>query len=132
MTATVTADVERIAARAALAVPGVVELQPTLRQSLAGAATSLRQALGSPGPSPDAGIRVERTPHSGAWNIEVRCVLDDDRRALDTARDVHDTVRAAVASHAAHHGTPAPVTIAVTVIRIKGPRPSCQPGATAP
>jgi hypothetical protein len=120
--------VQQTAARAALAVPGVAELQPSLGQSLAGAATRVRQALGSPAPSPQAGIHAERIPRTGAWHIEVRCVLHGDRRALDIARDVHDQVRAAVSSHVIQNGIPGPVT--VTVTRITAPRPSHHLGST--
>ncbi|WP_406444182.1 hypothetical protein OHB14_35135 [Streptomyces sp. NBC_01613] len=132
MTATDTTGVERTAARAALAVPGVAELQPTLRQSLAGAATRVQQALGSLAPLPEAGIRAERGARTGAWHVEVRCVCNENRRALDTARDIHDNVRAAVESHVTRHGVPGLVTIVVTVTRITGPRPTLQPETTAP
>jgi len=134
MTATDLISVERTAARAALAVPGVAELQPTLSQSLAGAATRVRRALGSPAPSPEAGVHAEASSAgTGAWYLEVRCVVTDERRALDTARDVHDTVRAAVASDAAHHGTPVQVTVAVSVVGITGSHTSSgHPGTTAP
>lgn len=118
-TETATATVERTAANAALSVPGVVELQPTLRQSLAGAATSVRQFVGSPAPSPEAGIRTETRAGTGDWHLEVRCVVTEDRRALDIARDVHDHVQAAVASHGAHRGSPPRIT--VTLTRITGP-----------
>jgi hypothetical protein len=124
MTAVDTTGVERIAAQAALAVPGIAGLQPTLRQSLAGAATRVWQALGPPAPSPEAGIHAERSAHTGAWHVEVRCVCNEDRRALDTARDVHDDVQAAVGTHVTRHGKPALVTATVTVTRITGPRTS--------
>ncbi|MFE2638534.1 hypothetical protein ACFXKF_27935 [Streptomyces scopuliridis] len=127
MTAGNTTRIERTAARAALAVPGVAELRPSLRQALAGAATRVREAIGSPALSPEAGIHVEHTPGTGAWHVEVRCVLTDDRRALDTARDVRDNVRSAVGSHVTRYGIPEPVTIVVTVTRITGHRPSLHP-----
>lgn len=130
MTAVNTTGIERTAARAALAVPGVTALQPSLRQSLACAATRVRQALGSPPPFPQTGIRAERTPRTGAWHVEIRCVLNDDRRALDTARHVRDNVRSAIESHLTHHGIPGPVTIIVTVIRITGHRQAPQPRTT--
>lgn len=134
MTITDTTSVEQTAARAALAVPGVVALQPTLRQALADAATSVRQALGSPAPSPEAGIHAEGSADTGVWHLEVRCVVTDERRALDTAADVHDTVRATVASDAPHHGTSARVTVVVSVTGITGSRPSSlrHPGTPAP
>ena len=121
MTAVDTAGVHRTAAGAALAIPGVVELHPTLRQSLAGAATRIQQALGSPAAPLETplgtGIRAEHTP-TGAWHVEVRCVLDEDRRVLDTARDVREHVRSAVGAHLARQGTPGPVTVVVTVTRL--------------
>jgi hypothetical protein len=132
MTAIDTTGVQRTAARAALAVPGVAELQPSLGQSLAGAVARVRRGLGAPAPPPQAGIHAERLPQAGAWHIEVRCVLHDDRRAVDTARDVHDQVRAAVGSHVARHGVPGPVTVVVTITRITGPAPSRHPGTIAP
>lgn len=124
MTVVDTTGVQRTAARAALGVPGVAQLQPSLGQSLAGAATWARRALGSPALFPEAGIRAERSPGTGVWHLEVRFVLDDDRRALDTARDVHDAVRDAVEAHLTRDGTPGPVTVVVTVTRITGPSPA--------
>ncbi|MFJ1996997.1 Asp23/Gls24 family envelope stress response protein [Streptomyces asiaticus] len=136
MTAVRTTSVERIAARAALAVPGVSELQPSLRQALAEAATRVRRTLGSVAPSPETGIQAERAPRTGAWHVEVRCVLDEDRRALDTARDVREGVRSAVDAYATRHGIPGPVTVVVTVTRTTRHRPSHgpphHPGTTAP
>ncbi|MGW6241507.1 hypothetical protein ACWGBX_32250 [Streptomyces sp. NPDC055037] len=121
MTTGDTTRVERIAAQAALAVPGVAELQPTLRQALAGAASRAWETIGSPALPREAGIHVEHTAGGGAWHVEVRCVLTDHRRAADIARDVRDHVRSAVSSHVTHvarHGIPEPVTIVVTVTRI--------------
>ncbi|MFD7288800.1 hypothetical protein [Streptomyces sp. NPDC059863] len=127
MTTENAAWIERTAARAALSVPGVAELQPSLRQALAGAATRVREAIGSPALSPEAGIHVEHTLGTGAWHIEVRCVLMDDRRALDAASEVRDKVRSAVGSHLSSHGLPGSVTIGVTVTRITGHHPSLRP-----
>ncbi|BBJ42206.1 hypothetical protein SSPO_049240 [Streptomyces antimycoticus] len=132
MTAVHTAGVERTTARAALGVPGVAELHPSLRQSLAEAATRVRRTLGSVAPSLEAGIHAERAPRTGAWHVEARCVLDEDRRALDTARDVRESVRSAVDAYATRHGIPGPVTVVVTVTRTTGHRPSHQTGTTAP
>jgi len=123
MTAVDALGVREVAARAALAVPGVAELQPSLGQSLADAAVRVRQALGSMARTSPAGIRADRTPGNGGWRIEFRCVLHDERRTVDVARDVHDHVKAAVSSHLARRGTPGPVTVAVTVARITGPGP---------
>ncbi|SCF82718.1 Uncharacterized conserved protein YloU, alkaline shock protein (Asp23) family [Streptomyces sp. MnatMP-M17] len=127
-----TTRIEHTAARAALAVPGVAELQPGLRQALASAANRVREAIGSPAVSSAAGIHVERTPGSRALHVDVRCVLTDDRRALDTARDVRESVRSAVGSHVTRHGIPEPVTVVVTVTRITEHRPSLQPGDHRP
>lgn len=113
-------DVRETAGRAALAVPGVAELQPSLGQSLAEAAVRVRQALGSAVRTSQAGVRADRTPRTGGWHVEVRCVLREDRRTVDVARDVHDHVRAAVLSHVTRRGAPGPVTVEVTVTRITG------------
>ena len=115
MTPRGTAGIERAAAGAALAVPGVAGLQPGLRHSLAVAATRVRRAAGSTTPYPEAGIRAERTPRTGTWAVEVRCVVNEDRRALDTARDVQERVRSTVESLVPHSGIPEPVTVVVIV-----------------
>lgn len=107
--------VQQAAVRAALSVPGVAELPPSLGQSLASAATRVRRAFGSPLPSSRAGIRTERDPGSGGWTVDVRCALHDDRRTLDVARNVHDHVQAAVSQQLARRGAPGPVTVTVTV-----------------
>ncbi|MFJ5798594.1 Asp23/Gls24 family envelope stress response protein [Streptomyces decoyicus] len=117
-----TASVEQTAARAALAVPGVQELQPSLRHSLADAATYIRRTFGSLTPSPEAGIHVSHTPETNAWHLEVRCVLNAQRRALDTARDVRESVQAAVSPQLNARGRPASITIGVIVTRITGER----------
>ncbi|WP_407555485.1 hypothetical protein QOM21_37060 [Streptomyces sp. Pv4-95] len=118
MTIVDTAGIEQTAARAALTVPGVEELQPSLRDSLAGAASYIRRTFGSIAPSPEAGIHISHTPEPDAWHLEVRCVLNEHRRPLDTARDVREGVQAAVSSHLASRGRTASVTIVVTVTRI--------------
>ncbi|MFB7269713.1 hypothetical protein [Streptomyces sp. NPDC056244] len=110
----------------------MAELEPSLRDALADAATRVRQALGSPAPSPEAGIRVERIPRTGVWHIEVRCALNDDRRALDATREVREKVRSAVGSHVTRHGVPEPVSVVVTVTRVTRRRPSLHPKTTAP
>ncbi|MFF9785175.1 hypothetical protein [Streptomyces nigrescens] len=117
-----TTSVEQAAARAALAVPGVQELQPSLRHSLADAATYIRRTFGSLTPSPEAGIHISHIPETNAWHLEVRCVLNAQRRALDTARDVRESVQAAVSSQLNARGRPASVTIGVIVTRICGDR----------
>ncbi|MEU8915656.1 hypothetical protein [Streptomyces nigrescens] len=121
-----TASVEQTAARAALAVPGVEELQPSLRHSLADAATYIRRTFGSLTPSPEAGIHASHTPETNAWYLEVRCVVNDHRRVLDTARDVREGVRVAVSSQLSSRGRAGSVTIIVAVTRIIGDRvPLC-------
>ncbi|GGN34688.1 hypothetical protein GCM10012285_07040 [Streptomyces kronopolitis] len=122
MTTVDPAGIEQTAARAALAVPGVQELHPSLRHSLADAATCLRRTFGSHPPSPEAGVHATHTPEADAWHLEVRCVLTDHRRALDTARDVRESVRAAVSSQLNARGRTGNVTIVVTVTRINGDR----------
>ncbi|WP_327687387.1 hypothetical protein [Streptomyces tubercidicus] len=64
------------AVRAAPAVPGVQELQPSLRHSLADAATHLRRTFGSRTPPPEAGIRAGHTLETDTWHLEVRCVVN--------------------------------------------------------
>lgn len=124
MTVTDATGVQRTAAEAAMVVPGVVELPPDLRQSLAGAATHVLRALGSAAALPEAGIHTECVLRTGTWHIEARCAVHDDRRVADTARDVHDAIQAAVGAHLVRRGTPGPVTVVVTVTRIDGQRRS--------
>lgn len=107
------------AARAALTIPGVAALQPDLGQRLAGAASRARQATGFPALPPRAGIRAEHAPDAPGWRVEVRCVLHEDRRVVDTARQVREQVRAAVRAHLTAHGTSEPVTVVVTVTHLK-------------
>ncbi|WP_329458030.1 hypothetical protein [Streptomyces sp. NBC_01497] len=101
------ADVPRVAAEAALAVPGVSGLHPSLRWSLAGAAQRVRSP-GPVSPSPESGVRARRDGRTGAWLLEVRCVVDDGRRPLDTARDVREGVRSAVSAHLGDRSSPGP------------------------
>ncbi|MBT2511781.1 hypothetical protein J7I98_39670 [Streptomyces sp. ISL-98] len=118
MTTTRIRDIQQAAARAALAVPGVAALQPSLADRLAAAVASRAQQTSGAAPLPaDAGIRAAHTPEGGGWHVEVRCVLHEDHRVLDVAQQVREHVRAAVTALLAQHGTPAPVTVLVTVIR---------------
>ncbi|MGP3998863.1 hypothetical protein [Streptomyces sp. 8N706] len=121
-------DIHRAAARAALAVPGVVGLQPSLGYRLAGAAAHAQQTVGIPAAPPEAGIRAERTPHGPGWQVEVRCIVHEDRRTLDTARDVREQVRSAVTAQLARHDAPSPVTVLVTITQTMGHAPP-GPGA---
>ncbi|MER5972696.1 hypothetical protein ABT112_23690 [Streptomyces sp. NPDC002055] len=123
MTPVRTADMHHVAAQAALAVPGVAGLQPTLKHRLAGAATRMQQALGIDTLPAEAGIRAEELPDAPGWRVEVRCILHDDRRALDTAREVRRHVRSAVTGHLARQGMPGPVAVQVTVTQTVGRTP---------
>jgi hypothetical protein len=119
-----TTSLERTAAEAALAVPGVARLHPSLGQSLAGVVARAGHAFGSrPAESP-VGIRVERTPGGDGCHVDVRCVLSAERRALDTARDVREAVRSVLLAHASRHGLTGPVTVGVTITRIEAHRAS--------
>ncbi|MFD5547330.1 hypothetical protein OHU17_33815 [Streptomyces goshikiensis] len=118
MTTTDTASLLSVAAEAALAVPGVAGLQPRLVHRLAAAAAPTHPVTTLHPAPPEAGIRADRAPDGSGWHIEVRCVLAESHRALDTARHVHDRVRTAVISHLATHGVAEPVTTTVTVTRI--------------
>ncbi|MFJ4776280.1 Asp23/Gls24 family envelope stress response protein [Streptomyces sp. NPDC088762] len=108
-------DVRPIAARAALEVPGVAALQPVLADRLAAAASRLRHGAGA-APQPVAGIRAERVSEDG-WHVEVRCMLYDGRRVADVARQVCEHVQAAVTTHLVRLGSPATVSVRVTVTR---------------
>jgi uncharacterized alkaline shock family protein YloU len=118
MTDIATTTLLSVAAEAALAVPGVAGLQPRLAHRLAAAAAPTRTDTAPHRTPPEAGIRADRAPDGSGWRIEVRCVMAEGHRALDTARNVHDRVRTAVTSHLATHGVAEPVTVAVTVSRI--------------
>ncbi|WP_409474018.1 hypothetical protein [Streptomyces sp. HC307] len=107
-----------VAAEAALAVPGVAGLQPRLAHRLAAAASPTRPETTAERTPSEAGVRTDRAPDGPGWHIEVRCVLAEGHRASDTARNVHNQVRAAVISHLAAHGFPEAATVTVTVTRI--------------
>ncbi|MGX4692585.1 hypothetical protein [Streptomyces sp. JNUCC 63] len=118
MTVIRTSTLLGVAVEAALAVPGVAGLQPRLSHRLAAAAAPTRTDTAPHRTSPEAGIRADRAPDGSGWHIEVRCVLAEGQRALDTARSVHDRVGAAVLSRLAALGVAERVTVAVTVTRI--------------
>ncbi|MBZ9638283.1 Asp23/Gls24 family envelope stress response protein [Streptomyces sp. PSKA30] len=110
--------VRQAVAEAALAVPGVVSLQPTLASRLAGAAARVwpnATSLSRPG----SGVRAEPAPDDSGWHVEVRCVLGEGHRAVDVAREVHDEARSALVVLLAAHGSPESVTVTVTVTNIK-------------
>ncbi|TFV34419.1 Asp23/Gls24 family envelope stress response protein [Streptomyces sp. T1317-0309] len=115
MAATGTPPPPSIAAEAALAVPGVAGLQPRLAHRLAAAASPTRPETTAERIPPEAGVRTDQVPDGSGWHIEVRCILTEGHRAVDTARNVHDQVRAAVLSYLAAHGAPVAVTVTVTV-----------------
>ncbi|CAM5623036.1 hypothetical protein [Streptomyces avidinii] len=112
-------NIHRAAARAALAVPGVVALQPVLADRLALAASRVYEAVaaGTIGRQEAAGVHGEITS-AGAWHLEVRCILAGDHRVVDLARRVREDVRTAVAAYLDQHGRAAPVNVMVTVTRI--------------
>lgn len=114
MTAVDPGSVERAVAHAALSVPGVAGLQPGLGRSLAHAAHA-QHAPGTAAPPPGAGVRARYARDSGVWHVEVRCVLTEGGRALDTARAVRARALAAVNRQA-----PGNCVVAVTITRIVG------------
>jgi uncharacterized alkaline shock family protein YloU len=107
-----------VAAEAALEVPGVVDLQPRLAHRLAAAATRTRTDTTPHRTLSESGIRANRAPDGSGWHIEVRCVLAEDQRVLDIARNVHDRVEAAALSYLAALGVAERVHVEVTVTRI--------------
>ncbi|MER5836212.1 hypothetical protein ABT116_36685 [Streptomyces sp. NPDC002130] len=107
-----------VAAEAALAVPGVAGLQPRLAHRLAAAAAPSRTGTTPHRASPEAGIRVDRSPDGSGWHVEVRCILASGQRALDVAQRVHDRVEAAVISSLAANDVAERVAVEVTVTRI--------------
>lgn len=109
-------DILHAAARATRDVPGVSALQPVLADRLAAAASRTKQAVGAAAQPGEPGIRAEHTPEGG-WHLEVRCAVYEDHRVLDVARQVRERVRTAVIAYLAPCGTPAPVTVLVTVTR---------------
>ncbi|NXY94048.1 hypothetical protein HYE82_06495 [Streptomyces sp. BR123] len=117
MTAAALRHIQGAAAEAALAVPGVAALQPSLAARLARAASRVRQlaqAEGTPGQPEAAGIRCGHTPEGG-WQVEVRCILRADHRVVDVARHVREDVRAAVTACLDPDDTTGAVTVLVTV-----------------
>ncbi|MGW2561141.1 hypothetical protein ACWCXB_18205 [Streptomyces sp. NPDC001514] len=113
------AAVRQAAAEAALAVPGVVSLQPTLAGRLAGAVARVwpdAASLSRPG----SGVRAEPAADDSGWHVEVRCILGEGHRVVDIAREVHDEASSAVAALLAAHGTPGAVAVTVTVTGVTG------------
>ncbi|MFD7631463.1 hypothetical protein ACFV7Q_36565 [Streptomyces sp. NPDC059851] len=118
MTAADRKDVQGAAARAALAVPGVAALQPSLAARLARAASRVQHARveGTTSPPEAAGIHCDHTPEGG-WHVEVRCVLHADHRVVDVARQLRENVRAAVTACLDPHHAAGGVAVLVTVTR---------------
>ncbi|MCF2127046.1 hypothetical protein L1I79_11440 [Strepomyces sp. STD 3.1] len=117
MTAVDARGVERAVAHAALSVPGVAGLQPGLGRSLADAAHTAhtQRVSGTAAPAPGAGVRARYARDSGVWHVEVRCVLAEGRRALDTARAVRARALTAVNQQA-----PGGCVVTVTITRVVG------------
>ncbi|MEU3337146.1 hypothetical protein ACWCQ1_07855 [Streptomyces sp. NPDC002144] len=118
MTAIGTGGLLGAAAEAALAVPGVVGLQPRLAHRLAAVTAPTWTDTAPRGTPPEAGVRADRAPDGRGWDIEVRCVLAEGPRAVDIARNVHDRVVAAVVARLCALGVPESVTVTVTVTRL--------------
>ncbi|WP_327280992.1 MULTISPECIES: hypothetical protein [unclassified Streptomyces] len=110
--------IQRTAATAALAVPGVIALQPTLADRLAHAASLTHHSVtaGSDVHREAGRIRCEHMPRGG-WQVEVRCILQADNRIVDIARQAREEVRAAVTASLSQHGAVGPITVLVTVTR---------------
>lgn len=119
MTAAHREDVQQAAVAAALAAPGVAALQPALADRLALAASRRYHAMTARTALHHevAGIRCQHTPEGG-WQVEVRCILHADRRAVDVARQVREDVRTAITACLTQRGATKPVTVLVTVTRI--------------
>ncbi|WP_371502920.1 hypothetical protein OG871_37320 [Kitasatospora sp. NBC_00374] len=88
MTSALAREIQRAAAQAALAHPQVAALQPTLADRLTAAAESLHHAT-----RPPAAVRVQRLPTGEGWHVEVRCLVHRDRRTLDVARQIRESIR---------------------------------------
>ncbi|MGW9072864.1 hypothetical protein ACWGQT_25920 [Streptomyces yangpuensis] len=119
--------VQRIAARAALGVRGVVALQPALAERLALAASRVFEAVGSGAARAPvgAGVRCENAP-GGVWHLEVRCILDEDHHVVDVARRVRADVKTAVSTYLAQHDAARPLTVRVVVSVTRTIRPAAR------
>lgn len=89
------AVVAGVAARAALAVPGVIRLEPGLRGLIVGLARSGKQLLGGKTSVPTDGVRVEKTA-SGGLAVRVDVSLGSDCRASDVGAGIQQAVTRAV------------------------------------
>ncbi|GAA2945324.1 Asp23/Gls24 family envelope stress response protein [Streptomyces enissocaesilis] len=107
------ARLERAAAEAALAVPGVAFLRP-------GIADVLRGATGQR-PGSCGGVRARAAEGSGGWRIDVQLAVLRGHRAVDVTRAVRAAVEAAAetaAGAAATGGRPVRAAVTVTVTAI--------------
>ena len=118
MTACDPAVIRQIAAAAALAVSGVLSLQPTLASRLAAAASRAAPGAEDSFTSPLSGIRVIRDADDHGWRVEVRCVLAEGNRAVDVARTVHDRTRACLTPLITAYSSADTLALTVTVTRI--------------
>ncbi|MDJ0463033.1 hypothetical protein [Streptomyces sp. H27-C3] len=98
------ADLERLAAAAALGVPGVAYLRPGLADLLRGASAQRQRGSG--------GVRARAIGDPPTWRIEVHLGVVRGYRALDVTRAVRAAVEAAATRAGA--GRPAAVTVTVT------------------
>ncbi|WP_405015264.1 hypothetical protein [Kitasatospora sp. NBC_01539] len=114
MTSAAVHEIQAAAAQAALAHPQVAALQPTLADRLTAAAASLHAAS-----RPPAAVRVHRPPTGTGWHVEVRCIVHRDRRILDTARQVRESVRAALTATGFVNAAES-LTVTVTVTGVLG------------
>lgn len=111
MTSAAVQEIQAAAVRAALAHSQVAALQPALADRLTAAAS-----LHAPG-RPPAEVRVHRPPAGKGWHVEVRCIVHRDRRILDTARQVRESIRSALtATGLVNPAEPLTVTVTVTSV----------------
>ncbi|MFH8983951.1 hypothetical protein [Streptomyces varsoviensis] len=115
------AHVLTAAADAARATPGVAFLRPGLADVVRGAAARrLPAGAGSAvtawgaARTRVAGVRAERTPGTGGWQLRVHLAVRRGHQALAVTRAVRAAVTSAVAAAVTEAGEPEP-PIAVTV-----------------
>ncbi len=119
MTACSPARIRHATAEAALAVNGVLALQPSLASRLAHAASRAIPGTTDDGiTSPSSGVLVHHDPDHSVWQVEIRCVLAKGHRAVDVARTVHDRARTSLAPLLAPHDTANALRVTVTVTQI--------------
>ncbi|MEY9212416.1 hypothetical protein NI17_005735 [Thermobifida halotolerans] len=116
MSTTTAQQIAETAARVALAVPGVVGLQPRPGEPPDG--DGARRRCDHTVDAEEADVRVDRPD---GWHVEVRCVLDGRLRALDVARAVRASVTTRLLTGPAYL---APVSVSVVVTRIALPAPA--------